>query len=130
MPTFTSLPGFRDFFPEDYFLRAHIVHAWRETARRYGFEEYDGPPLESLELYTEKSGQEIVNQLYNFEDKGGRAVALRHARQLAQGGTVLVTGSFHTVGDALAALGLAPFGVDPHEVPAGAGGSAAKLAFE
>jgi histidyl-tRNA synthetase len=77
MPTFTSLPGFRDFFPEDYFLRAHIVHAWRETARRYGFEEYDGPPLEPLELYVEKSGQEIVNQLYNFEDKGGRAVALR-----------------------------------------------------
>jgi dihydrofolate synthase/folylpolyglutamate synthase len=57
-------------------------------------------------------------------------VALRHARTLAQGGTVLVTGSFHTVGDALATLGLAPFGVDPHEVPAGAAGGAAKLAFE
>lgn len=51
--------------------------AWREVARRYGFEEYDGPPLEPLELYTEKSGQEIVTQLYNFVDKGDRAVALR-----------------------------------------------------
>jgi histidyl-tRNA synthetase len=77
MPSFTSLPGFRDFFPEEFALRAHITGAWREAARRYGFEEYDGPPLESLELYVEKSGQEIVNQLYNFEDKGGRTVALR-----------------------------------------------------
>src|SRR5690606_15154008 len=50
---------------------------WREVARRYGFEEYDGPPLEQLDLYIEKSGEEIVRQLYNFEDKGGRAVALR-----------------------------------------------------
>ena len=44
---------------------------------RYGFTEYDGPPLEPLELYTRKSGDEIVAQLYEFEDKGGRAVALR-----------------------------------------------------
>jgi histidyl-tRNA synthetase len=73
----SSLPGFRDFFPPEYAVRAHIVHAWRETARRYGFEEYDGPPLESLELYTGKSGEEIVRQLYNFVDKGGREVALR-----------------------------------------------------
>ena len=46
-------------------------------AARYGFEEYDGPPLEPLELYTAKSGDEIVGQLYNFEDKGERQVALR-----------------------------------------------------
>jgi len=44
---------------------------------RYGFQEYDGPPLEPLELYTAKSGEEIVTQLYNFTDKGGREVALR-----------------------------------------------------
>ncbi len=75
--TFQSLPGFRDFFPADYAARHHIASAWRATARRYGFEEYDGPPLESLELYVEKSGEEIVEQLYTFEDKGGRAVALR-----------------------------------------------------
>jgi histidyl-tRNA synthetase len=77
MPDFQSLPGFRDFFPEEFALRSHIVAAWREAARRYGFAEYDGPPLEPLELYVEKSGEEIVHQLYNFEDKGGRAVALR-----------------------------------------------------
>src|SRR5687767_7183089 len=77
MPSFSGLPGFRDFYPADFAVRAHIQNAWRETARRYGYEEYDGPPLEPLELYTEKSGDEIVRQLYNFEDKGGRAVALR-----------------------------------------------------
>src|SRR5436305_5810652 len=46
-------------------------------ARRYGFREYDGPPLESLELFTTKSGEEIVGQLYNFTDKGERAISLR-----------------------------------------------------
>jgi histidyl-tRNA synthetase len=75
--TFQSLPGFRDFFPAECRARRHIEAAWRETARRYGFEEYDGPPLEPLELYVEKSGDEIVDQLYAFTDKGGRSVALR-----------------------------------------------------
>jgi histidyl-tRNA synthetase len=75
--TFQSLPGFRDFFPPEYAARHHIVSAWREAARRYGFEEYDGPPLEPLDLYVEKSGEEIVAQLYAFRDKGGRDVALR-----------------------------------------------------
>jgi histidyl-tRNA synthetase len=77
MPQHSTLPGFRDFYPSELAVRAHIMRAWRETARRYGFEEYDGPPLESLDLYTEKSGEEIVRQLYNFTDKGGREVALR-----------------------------------------------------
>ena len=72
-----ALPGFRDFYPEDYAFRAELHRRWRDVARRYGFEEYDGPPLESLDLYTRKSGDEIVGQLYGFEDKGGRAVALR-----------------------------------------------------
>ena len=72
-----ALPGFRDFYPEDLALRAHIFETWRRVATRYGFEEYDGPPLESLELYTAKSGDEIVGQLYNFVDKGQRQVALR-----------------------------------------------------
>lgn len=79
------LPGFRDFYPEplphkDVWsadARQYIFGKWRETARRYGFREYDGPPLEPLELFTTKSGAEIVGQLYNFVDKGGRAVALR-----------------------------------------------------
>ncbi len=72
-----ALPGFRDFYPSDLAVRAHITDAWRRVALRYGFEEYDGPPLELLDLYTAKSGDEIVGQLYEFEDKGGRQVALR-----------------------------------------------------
>ncbi len=71
------LPGFRDFYPEDLARRTAIFRAWRAVARRYCFVEYDGPPLEPLELYTGKSGDEIVGQLYSFEDKGGRAVSLR-----------------------------------------------------
>src|SRR5438552_3128615 len=71
------LPGFRDFYPETLALRRHIFGQWREVARRYGFREYDGPPLEPLELFTIKSGDEIVGQLYNFIDKGQRHVALR-----------------------------------------------------
>ncbi len=72
-----ALPGFRDFYPPDLALRSHIFNTWRTVATRYGFEEYDGPPLEPLDLYTTKSGEEIVGQLYNFTDKGDRAVALR-----------------------------------------------------
>jgi histidyl-tRNA synthetase len=79
------LPGFRDFYPEptphpDVWsadARQHIFAKWRATSRRYGFREYDGPPLEPLELFTTKSGEEIVGQLYNFTDKGERAVSLR-----------------------------------------------------
>ena len=79
------LPGFRDFYPEplphqDVWsadARQYLFAGWRATARRYGFREYDGPPLEPLELYTLKSGDEIVAQLYSFTDKGNRAIALR-----------------------------------------------------
>ena len=72
-----TLPGFRDFAPKDCARRNYIFDRWREVARRYGFVEYDGPLLEDLELYKKKSGDEIVKQLYDFTDKGGRAVALR-----------------------------------------------------
>src|SRR6267142_4884593 len=72
-----GLPGFRDFYPDDLALRNHIFATWRRVAARYGFEEYDGPPLEPLDLYTQKSGDEIVGQLYEFTDKGDRRVALR-----------------------------------------------------
>jgi histidyl-tRNA synthetase len=79
------LPGFRDFYPEplpqpDLWsaeARQYIFEKWRAAARRYGFREYDGPPLEALELFTTKSGEEIVGQLYNFRDKGQRDVSLR-----------------------------------------------------
>ncbi len=73
----SSLPGFRDFYPSDMRIRSYILQGWRRVAERYGFEEYDGPPLEPLDLYVRKSGQEIVGQLYTFTDQGGRDVALR-----------------------------------------------------
>ncbi|HEX2217853.1 MAG TPA: histidine--tRNA ligase [Gemmatimonadales bacterium] len=72
-----ALPGFRDFYPAELAFREHVFRTWRDVASRYGFEEYDGPPLEPLELYTAKSGEEIVGQLYSFTDKGGREVSLR-----------------------------------------------------
>ena len=75
--SFSKLPGFRDFVPAELSLRNHIFETWRRVCRRYGFLEYDGPPLEPLGLYVEKSGPEIVEQLYAFADKGGREVALR-----------------------------------------------------
>jgi histidyl-tRNA synthetase len=74
---FSRIPGFRDFPPEDFQIRSHVFDSWRRTSRLYGFLEYDGPPLEPLDLYTEKSGEEIVGQLYNFQDKGGREITLR-----------------------------------------------------
>ena len=74
---FETLPGFRTFYPEDCFLRNYIFNIWRSSARSFNFLEYDAPTLEPLDLYKEKSGDEIVNQLFNFEDKGERAVALR-----------------------------------------------------
>ena len=72
-----ALPGFRDFLPSDCAKRNYIFAQWREVSRRYGFVEYDGPLLEDLDLFVRKSGPEIVKQLYDFTDKGGRAVALR-----------------------------------------------------
>src|SRR3954468_5081950 len=72
-----ALPGFRDFYPDQLATRNYLMAVWRDVARRYGFVEYDGPPLEPLDLYTRKSGEEIVGQLYNFTDKGDRQVALR-----------------------------------------------------
>ncbi len=71
------LPGFRDFFPEECARRNYILSTWREVARRYGFMEYDGPMLETVELYRKKSGGELVGQLFDFVDKGERHVTLR-----------------------------------------------------
>ncbi len=72
-----TLPGFRDFFPEDCAKRNYIFARWREVARRYAFVEWEGPVLEATELYKKKSGAEIVDQLFSFTDKGEREVALR-----------------------------------------------------
>lgn len=77
MATFQTLPGFREFYPEDFSRRNHIFRLWRQTAGAYGFAEYDAPVLEPLDLYKTKSGDEIEGQLFSFTDKGGREVALR-----------------------------------------------------
>lgn len=71
------LPGFREFYPQECALRNHLFRIWRAQARCSGFEEFDAPVLEPLELFTVKSGDEIVSQLFWFEDRGGRKVALR-----------------------------------------------------
>ncbi|MFV0416842.1 MAG: histidine--tRNA ligase [Chthoniobacterales bacterium] len=72
------LPGFRDFFPGDFAVSRYVFNAWRRVARRYGFVEYSAPTLENMELYESKNnGGEILGQLYQFEDKGGRRVGLR-----------------------------------------------------
>ena len=77
MAAFQSLPGFRDFYPEDLARRTHIFRIWRQTAAAFGFAEYDTPVLEPLDLYRAKSGSELEGQLFSFTDRGGREVALR-----------------------------------------------------
>jgi len=72
-----TLPGFRDFYPDDCARRNYILATWREVARRYGFVEFDGPVLEPMALYEKKSGGELVGQLFDFVDKGERHVAMR-----------------------------------------------------
>jgi histidyl-tRNA synthetase len=73
-----SLPGFRDFFPNQCARRNYLTGTWRRVARSFGFREYDGPTLEPLDLYRKKnSGGEILGQLFSFTDKGEREVALR-----------------------------------------------------
>jgi histidyl-tRNA synthetase len=77
MSVMQPLPGFRDFLPADCAARNYVFGKWREVCRRYGLVEWEGPPLELTELYRKKSGPEIVDQLFNFVDKGEREVALR-----------------------------------------------------
>jgi histidyl-tRNA synthetase len=74
---FETLPGFRDFLPDSCVARDAIFARWRSAAKSFNFLEYDAPVLEPLDLYIEKSGEEIVGQLFNFVDRGDRAVALR-----------------------------------------------------
>ena len=69
--------GTRDFYPEDMRQRTWLFQQWRDVAKTYGFSEYDAPVLEAESLYTRKAGEEVTEQLYNFVDKGDRAVALR-----------------------------------------------------
>ena len=70
--------GARDFYPEDKRVLESIFATWRKVARAYGYEEYDAPVLEPLELYAAKSGEELVSeQSYRFIDRGEREVTLR-----------------------------------------------------
>ena len=69
--------GARDFYPEDARLRSWLFSHFEEVSRIFAFEEYDAPIVESESLYTRKSGEEITDQIYNFEDKGGRRISLR-----------------------------------------------------
>lgn len=74
---FETLPGFREFYPEQFAYRRGLFDHWKKTLESCGFAEYDSAVLEPLDLYIEKSGNEIVEQLFHFVDKGGRKVALR-----------------------------------------------------
>ncbi len=70
--------GARDFYPEDKRLQKYMFDTIRKIVERYGYEEYDAPILESLDLYLAKTGDEIVNeQTYTFTDRGGRQVVIR-----------------------------------------------------
>ena len=70
--------GARDFYPEDKRLQKYMFNTLRDVVEKFGYEEYDAPILEPLELYLAKTGEEIVNeQTYTFEDRGGRKVAIR-----------------------------------------------------
>jgi len=73
---YDRLKGFRDFYPEEMAARRAVADVLEETARGYGFREIGTPALETVDLYTDKSGDEIVEELYAFEDKGGRHVAM------------------------------------------------------
>ncbi len=70
--------GTRDFYPEDKRLQKYLFSTWRKVVESYGYEEYDGPLLESTDIYRAKSGEELVDhQIYRFEDRGGRDVTMR-----------------------------------------------------
>ncbi len=77
MASFKTVKGFRDFYPEDCAIRNFIFDTWRSVARRYGFVEYEGPVLESTDLFRKKSGDEITGQLFCFEDKAKRELSMR-----------------------------------------------------
>ena len=70
--------GARDFYPEDKRLQKYLFGTMRQVVEQFGYEEYDAPMLEPLELYLAKTGDEIVNeQTYTFTDRGDRQVVIR-----------------------------------------------------
>jgi histidyl-tRNA synthetase len=77
MSSLQTLPGFREIYPEECSRLHHIFRVWRQVAISFGFQAYETPVLEPLDLFRAKSGAEIEQQLFSFVDKGGREVALR-----------------------------------------------------
>ncbi|MCK4873798.1 MAG: histidine--tRNA ligase [Phycisphaerales bacterium] len=69
--------GMRDFYPADMAVRRHIESAWRRVATRHGFEEIEGPTFEHLDLYTRKSGEAIVSEIFRIQHRGDAELALR-----------------------------------------------------
>ena len=76
-PSFRAVKGTRDFYPDIMRVRNWICDTWRRVSLRNGFEEYDAPIFEYLDLFTVKSGDEIADQLFHFTDRGGRDLAIR-----------------------------------------------------
>lgn len=74
---FNSLPGFRDFAPNDCAVRNYLFATWKSVAQSYGFVEYEAPILEATSLYQKKTGDELQTQLFRFEDQGKRDVTMR-----------------------------------------------------
>lgn len=74
---FQGPKGTRDFFPAEMAWRRYLEDAWRRVSIRNGFEEVEGPIFEPLDLYRVKSGEGIVSELFHFEDRGGRELAIR-----------------------------------------------------
>lgn len=77
MSVLSGPKGTRDFYPEEMSFQQFIFSTWKKTCQRYGFEYYEAPMFEHLEIYTQKSGDEIEKQLYTFKDKAERMMALR-----------------------------------------------------
>ena len=73
---YERIKGFRDFYPTEMQARRQVFDEVESTVRGYGFREIGTPAMEGAQLYIDKSGEEIVDELYSFEDKGGRHVAL------------------------------------------------------
>ncbi len=69
--------GMRDFYPEDLGLRDRIFAAWTEASTLHGFQRFEPPVVESFELLARKAGEEVAQQIYHFEDKSNRQLALR-----------------------------------------------------
>ncbi|AFK19633.1 histidine--tRNA ligase [Haloferax mediterranei ATCC 33500] len=73
---YDRLKGFRDFYPGEMSARREVIDTVETAAAQYGFREIGTPYLERTQMYVDKSGEEIVEELYAFEDKGGREVTL------------------------------------------------------